>query len=65
MILVEFEHVPGALFGNDYQSRRHIHTVARTSNAGDYGVDPLRPHHERHHRHGHPHHRAAPPGQRA
>jgi hypothetical protein len=32
-------------------SRRHIHTVVRTPNGNDYGVDLLRQHHERFHRH--------------
>jgi hypothetical protein len=54
VILVEFEHMPGVIFDNDHPSRRHIHTVVRTPNAGDYGVDLLRQHHERHHR-GRPH----------
>ncbi|MFD7936748.1 DUF3500 domain-containing protein [Streptomyces sp. NPDC059755] len=50
VILVEFEHMPGVLFDNDYHSRRHIHTVVRTPNGNDFGVDLLRQHHERHHR---------------
>jgi hypothetical protein len=37
------------LFDNDYPSRRHIHTVVRTPNGNDFGVDLLRQHHERHH----------------
>ncbi|MFK0168498.1 DUF3500 domain-containing protein [Streptomyces sp. NPDC090306] len=49
VILVEFEHMPGVLFDNDYPSRRHIHTVVRTPNGNDFGVDLLRQHHERHH----------------
>jgi hypothetical protein len=49
VILVEFEHMPGVLFDNDYPSRRHIHTVVRTPNGNDFGVDLLRRHHERHH----------------
>ncbi|MFJ2891108.1 DUF3500 domain-containing protein [Streptomyces sp. NPDC087305] len=49
VILVEFEHMAGVLFDNDYPSRRHIHTVVRTPNGNDFGVDLLRQHHERHH----------------
>ncbi|MFD8565857.1 DUF3500 domain-containing protein [Streptomyces sp. NPDC059639] len=49
VILVEFEHMPGVIFGNDHPSRRHIHTIVRTPNGGDYGADLLRQHHERHH----------------
>ncbi|WNE94223.1 DUF3500 domain-containing protein [Streptomyces luomodiensis] len=49
VILVEFEHMPGVIFDNDYHSRRHIHTIVRTPNGNDFGVDLLRQHHERHH----------------
>ncbi|WP_285566631.1 DUF3500 domain-containing protein [Streptomyces sp. NBC_01463] len=50
VILVEFEHMAGVLFDNDYPSRRHIHTIVRTPNGNDFGVDLLRQHHERHHK---------------
>jgi len=49
VILIEFEHQAGVLFDNDEPSRRHIHTVVRTPNGNDYGIDLLRQHHERHH----------------
>ncbi|MGW4906280.1 DUF3500 domain-containing protein [Streptomyces sp. NPDC004270] len=49
VILIEFEHQAGVMFDNDVPSRRHIHTVVRTPNGNDYGVDLLRQHHERHH----------------
>lgn len=49
VILIEFEHMAGVMFDNDVPSRRHIHTVVRTPNGNDYGVDLLRQHHERHH----------------
>lgn len=49
VILVEFEHVPGVMFDNDYPTPNHIHTVVRTPNGNDYGADLLRQHHERHH----------------
>jgi hypothetical protein len=35
------------MFDNDEPLRIHIHTVVRTPNGGDYGVDLLRQHHER------------------
>ncbi len=44
--LVEFDHQPGVVFDNDQPSRHHIHTVVRTPNGGDYGVDLLARHHE-------------------
>ncbi|MFE6489017.1 DUF3500 domain-containing protein, partial [Streptomyces sp. NPDC057757] len=49
VILIEFEHQAGVMFDNDVPTRRHIHTVVRTPNGNDYGVDLLRQHHERHH----------------
>lgn len=49
VLLVEFEHQAGVMFDNDVPSRRHIHTVVRTPNGNDYGVDLLRQHHEHFH----------------
>ncbi|TYB55352.1 DUF3500 domain-containing protein [Nonomuraea sp. PA05] len=49
VILIEFEHQAGVMFDNDTPTRRHIHTVVRTPNGGDYGIDLLRRHHERFH----------------
>jgi hypothetical protein len=51
VLLVEFEHQAGVMFDNDVPSRRHIHTVVRTPNGNDYGIDLLRQHHERFHHH--------------
>ncbi|MFD7466310.1 DUF3500 domain-containing protein [Streptomyces tendae] len=65
VIIVEFEHMPGVLFDNDYHSRRHIHTIVRTPNGNDFGIDLLRRHHERHHQNGRHHHRAVHPDQQA
>jgi hypothetical protein len=53
VILIEFEHMAGVMFDNDHPTRRHIHTVVRAPNGGDYGVDLLRRHHERFHRRPH------------
>jgi hypothetical protein len=52
VLLVEFEHQAGVMFDNDVPSRRHIHTMVRTPNGNDYGLDLLRQHHERFHRRG-------------
>jgi hypothetical protein len=49
VILVEFEHMAGVLFDNDYPSRRHVHTIVRTPNGNDYGADLLRQHRVHHH----------------
>jgi hypothetical protein len=54
VVLVEFDHHPGVVFDNVVPTRNHIHTVIRTPNAGDYGLDLLRQHHDRFdHSHGH------------
>ena len=45
IILVEFDHQAGIAFDNDYPTREHIHTVVRTPNGNDYGLDLLRQHH--------------------
>jgi Protein of unknown function (DUF3500) len=47
VVLIEFDHHPGVVFDNRVPSRNHIHTVVRSPNAGDYGVDLLRQHHDR------------------
>ena len=50
VILIEFEHQRGVMFDNDVPLPLHIHTVVRTPNGNDYGVDLLRRHHERYHK---------------
>ena len=60
VILIEFDHqATVALEGARTPNRRHIHTVVRTPNGGDYGKDLLRQHYEQHkhdpaHGHAHP-----------
>jgi hypothetical protein len=49
VILIEFEHQRGVMFDNDVPLPLHIHTVVRTPNGNDYGVDLLRRHHELYH----------------
>jgi hypothetical protein len=46
VVLIDFAH-PGVAFNNVVPSRNHIHTIIRTPNGGDYGLDLLRQHHER------------------
>jgi hypothetical protein len=53
VILIEFDHLPGILWDNDYPTRRHIHTIVRTPNGNDYGQDLLRQHYHEHD-HSHP-----------
>ena len=46
VVMIEFDHHPGVVFNNPVPSRNHIHTLVRTPNGGDYGVDLLRQHHD-------------------
>ena len=48
-MLIEFDHEPGVVFANDEPTRHHVHTIVRTPNGNDYGIDLLRQHYERHH----------------
>lgn len=45
--LIEFDHQPGIAFDSNEPNRTHIHTVVRTPNGNDYGMDLLRQHHAR------------------
>jgi hypothetical protein len=47
VILIEFDHQPGIAFDSNEPTRAHIHTVIRTPNGNDYGMDYLRQHHAR------------------
>ena len=47
VILIEFDHQPGIAFDSNEPTRVHIHTVVRTPNGNDYGMDYLRQHHAR------------------
>ena len=49
VVLIEFDHEPGVVFDNDEPTRRHVHTVVRTPNGNDYGIDLLRQHYEQSH----------------
>ncbi len=44
VILIEFDHQPGIAFDSSEPTRVHIHTVIRTPNGNDYGMDYLRQH---------------------
>lgn len=50
VVLIEFDHLPGVAFMNTHPTRRHVHTVVRTPNGNDYGLDLLRQHYEQAHR---------------
>jgi len=47
VILIEFDHQPGIAFASDEPTRAHIHTVVRSPNGNDYGMDYLQQHHAR------------------
>ena len=47
VILIEFDHEPGVVFANNEPTRHHVHTVVRTPNGNDYGIDLLRQHYQR------------------
>jgi hypothetical protein len=46
VLLIEFDHEPGVVFANDEPTRHHVHTIVRTPNGNDYGIDLLRQHYE-------------------
>jgi len=43
---IEFDHHPGLFLTNDVPLKYHVHTVVRTPNGNDYGIDILRQHHQ-------------------
>ncbi|HVT70497.1 MAG TPA: DUF3500 domain-containing protein [Trebonia sp.] len=43
-VLVEFDHHPGVVFDIEEPTRNHVHSVLRTPNGGDYGIDLLARH---------------------
>ena len=45
VVLIEFDHVRGIALNSPEPSRNHVHTVIRTPNGNDYGMDLLRQHH--------------------
>ena len=49
VLLIEFDHLAGVAFDNDEPTRNHVHSVMRTPNGNDYGMDLLRQHYELHH----------------
>ncbi|MDE2373661.1 MAG: DUF3500 domain-containing protein [Hyphomicrobiales bacterium] len=55
VIFIEFDHHAGVFLTNAEPAKFHVHTIVRTPNGNDYGIDLLRLHyqHAPHHRHGH------------
>jgi hypothetical protein len=53
VIFIEFDHHAGVFLTNAEPAKFHVHTVVRTPNGNDYGIDLLRLHyrHAPHHQH--------------
>jgi Protein of unknown function (DUF3500) len=53
VIFIEFDHHAGVFLTNAEPAKFHVHTIVRTPNGNDYGIDLLRQHyqHAAHHRH--------------
>jgi hypothetical protein len=50
VVMIEFDHHPGILLKNKEPSRAHVHSIVRTPNGNDYGVDLLRLHYQQSHK---------------
>ena len=49
VILIEFDHHSGVYLSNEGPEKFHVHTIVRTPNGNDYGMDLLRLHYEQAH----------------
>ncbi len=54
---IEFDHHAGVFLTNPEPAKFHVHTIVRTPNGNDYGIDLLRQHYKNspHHAHEHSH----------
>jgi hypothetical protein len=59
VVMIEFDHHKGVVLNNPQPEKFHVHTIVRTPNGNDYGMDLLRLHYETapHHRATHQQHR--------
>lgn len=48
VVLIEYDNHPGIFLNNDDPEPFHIHTIVRTPNGGDYGIDLLAQHYAQH-----------------
>ena len=53
VIFIEFDHHAGVFLTNAEPAKFHVHTIVRTPNGNDYGIDLLRLHYEQAARHRH------------
>lgn len=53
VVFIEFDHHGGVFLTNEEPAKFHVHTIVRTPNGGDYGIDLLKLHYRDapHHRH--------------
>jgi hypothetical protein len=54
VVLIEFDHHIGVFLTNTEPQKFHVHTIVRTPNGNDYGIDILRQHYEHAHQRSHP-----------
>jgi len=54
VVMIEFDHHKGVVLNNPRPEKFHVHTIVRTPNGNDYGMDLLRLHYQTA-----PHHKAA------
>jgi hypothetical protein len=59
VVMIEFDHQKGVVLNNPEPKKFHVHTIVRTPNGNDFGMDLLRlhyetaPHHKAAHQHSH------------
>jgi hypothetical protein len=49
VVMIEFDHHSGVYLTNERPEKFHVHTLVRTPNGNDYGIDLLRMHYEHAH----------------
>lgn len=49
VVMIEFDHHSGVFLANEEPKKFHVHTIVRTPNGNDYGMDLLRLHYEQAH----------------
>jgi len=54
VVMIEFDHHGGVFLTNAEPAKFHVHTIVRTPNGNDYGIDLLKLHYAKapHHKHG-------------
>ena len=52
VVMIEFDHHSGVFLTNELPAKFHIHTIVRTPNGNDYGMDLLRMHYAQDHQTG-------------